>query len=52
MMPHDLAIGDVYLPPLLVAAVVLPTWVLIRAGLQLMAGHYGLITSLNQMPFP
>ena len=37
---------------LLLAAVVLPAWVIIRLGLQTLAGHYGLVTTLNQMPFP
>ncbi|MGB0766250.1 MAG: Flp family type IVb pilin [Phycisphaeraceae bacterium] len=36
---------------LLLAAVVLPAWVLIRLGLQTLAGHYGLVTTMNQMPF-
>ena len=37
---------------LLLAAVVLPAWVIIRLGLQTLAGHYGLVTTINQMPFP
>lgn len=37
---------------LLLAAVVLPAWVIIRMGLNLLAGHYGLVTTINQMPFP
>lgn len=37
---------------LLLAAVALPTWVMIRIGLSTLAGHYGLVTTINQMPFP
>ncbi len=37
---------------LLLAAVVLPAWVIIRFGLYTLAGHYGLVTTMNQMPFP
>ena len=37
---------------LLLAAVVLPAWVIIRIGLATLAGHYGLVTTINQMPFP
>lgn len=37
---------------LLLAAVVLPAIVIVRYGLITLAGHYGLITTLNQMPFP
>lgn len=37
---------------LLLAAVVLPAWVIIRMGLATLAGHYGLVTTINQMPFP
>ena len=37
---------------LLLAAVVLPAWVIIRTGLYTLAGHYGLVTTINQMPFP
>lgn len=37
---------------LLLAAVVLPAIVIIRYGLITLAGHYGLITTMNQMPFP
>lgn len=37
---------------LLLAAVVLPAWVIIRMGLNTLAGHYGLVTTMNQMPFP
>ena len=37
---------------LLLAAVVLPAWVIIRIGLNTLAGHYGLVTTMNQMPFP
>lgn len=37
---------------LLLGMVVLPAWVIIRYGLYALAGHYGLVTSLNQMPFP
>lgn len=37
---------------LLLAAVVIPAWVIIRLGLQTLAGHYGLVTTINQMPFP
>ena len=37
---------------LLLAAVVLPAWVIIRYGLYTLAGHYGLVTTMNQMPFP
>lgn len=37
---------------LLLAAVVIPVWVIIRIGLATLAGHYGLVTTINQMPFP
>jgi Flp pilus assembly pilin Flp len=37
---------------LLLAAVVIPAWVIIRIGLNTLAGHYGLVTTINQMPFP
>ena len=37
---------------LLLAAVVLPAWVIIRMGLNTLAAHYGLVTTMNQMPFP
>jgi Flp pilus assembly pilin Flp len=37
---------------LLLAAVVIPTWIIIRIGLATLAGHYGLVTTMNQMPFP
>ena len=37
---------------LLLAAVVIPAWVIIRVGLATLAGHYGLVTTMNQMPFP
>ncbi|MEO0475782.1 MAG: hypothetical protein AAF085_07415 [Planctomycetota bacterium] len=37
---------------LLLAAVVIPAWVIIRIGLATLAGHYGLVTTMNQMPFP
>ncbi|MFN3168973.1 MAG: Flp family type IVb pilin [Phycisphaeraceae bacterium] len=37
---------------LLLAAVVLPAIVIVRYGLITLAGHYGLITTMNQMPFP
>lgn len=37
---------------LLLAAVVIPAWVIIRIGLSTLAGHYGLVTTINQMPFP
>ena len=37
---------------LLLGFAVIPAWVLIRAGLNLLAEHYGLVTTLNQMPFP
>lgn len=37
---------------LLLAAVVIPAWVIIRMGLNTLAGHYGLVTTINQMPFP
>lgn len=37
---------------LLLGFVVLPAWVIIRYGLLTLAGHYGLVTTLNQMPFP
>ena len=37
---------------LLLAGVVLPAWVIIRLGLYTLAGHYGLVTTMNQMPFP
>ncbi len=37
---------------LLLAAVVIPAWIIIRIGLATLAGHYGLVTTINQMPFP
>lgn len=37
---------------LLLAAVVLPAWLIIRIGLNTLAAHYGLVTTMNQMPFP
>ncbi len=37
---------------LLLAAVVIPAWIIIRTGLNVLAGHYGLVTTINQMPFP
>lgn len=37
---------------LLLAAVVIPAWVIIRTGLAVLAGHYGMVTTINQMPFP
>jgi len=37
---------------LLAAAIVIPSWVIIKYGLSTLAGHYGLVTTLNQMPFP
>lgn len=37
---------------LLLAAIVLPALVIIREGLATLAGHYGLVTTMNQMPFP
>lgn len=37
---------------LLLAAVVLPAIVIIRYGLIILGGHYGLVTTMNQMPFP
>ena len=37
---------------LLLAAIVLPAWVIIRTGLYTLAGHYWLVTTINQMPFP
>lgn len=37
---------------LLLAAVVIPAWVIIRMGLNTLAAHYGLVTTINQMPFP
>lgn len=37
---------------LLLGMVVIPTWVIIRYGLYTLAAHYGLVTTMNQMPFP
>lgn len=37
---------------LLLAMVAIPAWVIIRYGLLTLAGHYGLVTTMNQMPFP
>lgn len=37
---------------LLLAAVVIPAWIIIRLGLATLAGHYGMVTTINQMPFP
>ena len=37
---------------LLLAAVVIPAWVIIRVGLNILSAHYGLVTTINQMPFP
>ncbi|MEE9405164.1 MAG: hypothetical protein V3V20_09740 [Algisphaera sp.] len=37
---------------LLVAAIALPSYVIIRVGLALLITHYRLVTTLNGMPFP
>ena len=37
---------------LLLAAIAIPVWVMIRYGLAILAGHYGLVSTMNQMPFP
>lgn len=37
---------------MLLAAIVLPMWWVIKMGLATLAGHYGLVTTINQMPFP
>ncbi|MFI4859446.1 MAG: Flp family type IVb pilin [Phycisphaerales bacterium JB063] len=37
---------------LLLAAIGIPTLGLIMYGLMTLAGHYGLVTTMNQMPFP
>jgi len=36
---------------LLLAAIAIPSLVLIRYGLAILAAHHGLVTTLNQMPF-
>ncbi|XAL99293.1 hypothetical protein OT109_17140 [Phycisphaeraceae bacterium D3-23] len=37
---------------LLLAAIGIPTLGIIIYGLMTLAGHYGLVTTMNQMPFP
>jgi|GEM_PF-2393244 len=37
---------------MLLAGVAIPAWVIIRIGLDMLAAHYGLVTTMNQMPFP
>lgn len=37
---------------LLLAFIAIPAWVMIRYGLALLAAHYGLVSTMNQMPFP
>lgn len=37
---------------LLLAAVAIPVIIMVRFGLSILAGHYGLVTTFNQMPFP
>ncbi len=37
---------------LLLAAVVLPSYVIIRMGLQMVAEHFRLIATLNALPMP
>ena len=37
---------------LLLAAVVLPSYVVIRMGLQMVAEHFRLIATLNALPMP
>lgn len=37
---------------LLLAFIGIPAWVIIRYGLALLAAHYGLVSTMNQMPFP
>jgi len=37
---------------LLLAAVAIPVITIVYYGLAILAGHYGLVTTLNQMPFP
>ena len=37
---------------LLLAFIAIPVWVMIRFGLAILAAHYGLVTTMNQMPFP
>lgn len=37
---------------LLVAAIALPSYAIIRLGLELLYAHYQLITTLNGLPFP
>lgn len=37
---------------LLLAMIAIPAWIIIRQGLFTLAGHYGLVTTMNQMPFP
>lgn len=37
---------------LLLAVIALPTWAFIRAGLTVLAAHYDLVSTMNQMPFP
>lgn len=37
---------------LLLGGVAIPMWIIIRMGLNLLAAHYGLVTTMNQLPFP
>ncbi len=37
---------------LLLAAIVLPSYVIIQLGLELLAEHYRLIVTMNAMPMP
>ncbi|MEM7624875.1 MAG: hypothetical protein AAF333_04525 [Planctomycetota bacterium] len=37
---------------LLLAAIALPSYVIIRLGLDLLYTHYRLVTTLNGLPFP
>lgn len=37
---------------LIVAAIALPSYVIIRMGVAMLAAHYRMATTLNEMPFP
>ena len=37
---------------LLIGAIVLPGYVIVRIGLDTLMGHYGLLQSLTALPFP
>lgn len=37
---------------LLLAAIAIPSYVVVRLGVQTLIGHYQMITTLNALPFP